>query len=276
MEYNHEVILPNEDLPFKLFLFEGECGNYFRDRHWHRSVEIFAVFEGGLTFSLMGMDQKLNPGDFMLVNSNEIHSVDSPLPNQTVVVQIPLQTFADYFTGEQYIRFTHDPKAHDAQVMKLIKEMYGAYTEKKPGYEMKVKSGYYMLLYLLVTKYREMDVTQDMLKQNRKLNRLTTITNYIKENYREEISLESLAEIFGYAPAYLSRMFQKYAGINYKDYVRSIRVEYAFRELTGTDHTVSEIAVNNGFPNNKAFAKVFQKKYGMLPSEYRKGIPHRA
>lgn len=271
MEYNHEVILPNEDLPFKLFLFEGEHGNYYRDRHWHRSIEIFAVFEGGLTFSMLGTDQELKPGDFMLVNSNEIHSVDSPLPNRTVVVQIPLQTFADYFTEEQYIRFSHDPKTHDAQVMKLIKEMYASYTEKKPGYEMKVKSGYYMLLYLLVTKYRETDVAQDLVKQNKKLNRLTTITNYIKENYREELSLESLAGIFGYAPAYLSRMFQKYADINYKDYVQSVRVEYAFRELTGTDHTVSEIAANNGFPNNKALAKAFQKKYGMLPSEYRKG-----
>lgn len=275
MEYNHEVILPNEDLPFKLFLFEGERGNYFRDKHWHRSIEIFAVFEGGLTFYLMETEQQLKPGDFMLVNSNEIHSVDSPLPNQTVVVQIPLQTFSGYFTGEQFIRFTHDPKLHDAQVMKLIKEMYTTYMEKKPGYEMKVKSGYYMLLYLLVTKYREMDVTQRMLKQNKKLNRLTTITNYIKENYREEISLESLAGIFGYAPAYLSRMFQKYAGINYKDYVQSVRVEYAFRELAGTDHTVSEIASNNGFPNSKAFTKAFQKKYGMLPSEYRRSISRR-
>ncbi len=272
MEYNHEVIVPNEDLPFKLFLFEGEKGNYFRDRHWHRSIEIFAVFEGSLTFSLLGMDQELKPGDFMLVNSNEIHSVDSPLPNQTVVVQIPLQTFADYFTEEQYIRFTHDPKVHDAQVMKLIKEMYTAYTEKNIGYELTVKSGYYKLLYLLVTKYRETEVSGDMVKQNKKLNRLTAITNYIKENYREELSLEALAGIFGYAPSYLSRMFRKYAEINYKDYVQSVRVEYAFQELTGTEHTVSEIAENNGFPNNKAFVKAFHKKYGMLPSEYRKYI----
>lgn len=272
MEYDHEVILPNEDLPFRMFLFEGEHGNYFRDKHWHRSIEIFAVFEGELTFYLMETEQRLDPGDFMLVNSNEIHSVDSPLPNQTVVVQIPLQAFSDYFTGEQFIRFTHDPKANDAQVMDLIKDMYAAYTQKDPGYEMKVKSGYYMLLYLLVTKYREMDVTQDMLKQNKKLNRLTIITNYIKENYREEISLESLAGIFGYAPAYLSRMFQKYAGINYKDYVRNVRVEHAFRELTGTDHTISEIACNNGFPNSKALTKAFQKKYKALPSEYRRRI----
>lgn len=270
MEYNHEVIVPNEDLPFKLFLFEGEKGNYFRDKHWHRSIEIFAVFEGSLKFYLNDDLRQLNAGEFMLVNSNEIHAVDAMKPNQTVVVQIPFQTFADYFTGEQYIRFTHQSTLQDGHVMELIREMYQTYIEKAAGYEMKVRSGYYMLLYLLVTEYRELDVREELLKQNKKLNRLTTITNYIKEHYKEELSLESLAEIFGYAPAYLSRMFQKYAGINYKDYLQSVRVEYAFQELSHKGHTISEAALNNGFPNSKAFAKAFQKKYGMLPSEYRR------
>lgn len=50
MEVTHELIVPNEDLPFKMFLFEGKNGNYFRDKHWHRSVEIFAVFDGNLEF----------------------------------------------------------------------------------------------------------------------------------------------------------------------------------------------------------------------------------
>ena len=104
----------------------------------------------------------------MLVNSNEIHSVDSPLPNQTVVVQIPLQTFADYFTEEQYIRFTHDPKVHDAQVMRLIKEMYTAYTEKNIGYELTVKSGYYKLLLSACDKVSGNKASGDMVKQNKK------------------------------------------------------------------------------------------------------------
>ena len=37
-KYSHELIVPNEDLPFKMFLFEGSQGNYFRDKHWHRSI----------------------------------------------------------------------------------------------------------------------------------------------------------------------------------------------------------------------------------------------
>ena len=81
MEFSHELIVPNEDLPFKVFVFEGREGNYFRDKHWHRSVEIFAVFEGELSFYINEEKYPLRPGEFMLVNSNEIHSVDSPEQN---------------------------------------------------------------------------------------------------------------------------------------------------------------------------------------------------
>ncbi len=270
MEFSHELIMPNQGLPFKVFLFEGGEGKYFRNKHWHRSVELFAVYEGSLNFYLNEQIYPLRTGEFMLVNSNEIHSVDSPEPNRTVVLQIPLKTFEDYFTGEQYIRFTHTAKEQDKEVMRLIGDIYASYEEQLCGYEMKVKSLYYMLLYLLVTEYREMDVTPDMVKWHKNLNRLSLITDYIKENYDSDLSLETLAEIFGYSPTYLSRMFQKYAGINYKSYLQSIRLERAFQELANTEHTISEAALNNGFPNSKALAKAFQKKYGILPSEYLK------
>ena len=46
MDYKHELVIPNEDLPFRLFLFEGKDGNYRVPKHWHRSVEIFLVLEG--------------------------------------------------------------------------------------------------------------------------------------------------------------------------------------------------------------------------------------
>ena len=31
MEFSHELVLPNEDLPFRMFLFEGKDGNYVRE-----------------------------------------------------------------------------------------------------------------------------------------------------------------------------------------------------------------------------------------------------
>ena len=269
MEFSHELIMPNEDLPFKMFLFEGACGNYFRDKHWHRSVEIFAVFEGSLDFYLNREVHPLRSGEFMLVNSNEIHSIDAGSRNCTVVLQIPLKTFEKYYTAELFIRFTHDRCEKDAEVMELIRDMYTTYCEKQCGYEMKVVSRYYMLLYLLVSAYRESEVSPDVLKANKRLGALSMITNYMKENYRSDLSLDSLAEVFGCSPAYLSKMLKKYAGINYKAYLQSIRLEYAYQELVNTERTISSIAMDHGFASSKAFTRAFQAKYGMSPSEYR-------
>ena len=103
MEYSHEIVLPNEDIPFRMFIFEGRDGNYIREKHWHRSIEIFALFEGELEFYVNEIRYPLHPGEFMLVNSNEIHSIHSPKKNLTVVLQIPLSTFEKYYTDEKFI-----------------------------------------------------------------------------------------------------------------------------------------------------------------------------
>lgn len=94
--------------------------------------------------------------------------------------------------------------------------MYVTYQKKKTGYELKVQSYFYMLVYLMVTKYRKVDVSAEIVRDHKNRNRLSTITNYIKDNYQKDLSLEGLAQIFGYSPTYLSRMFRKYAEINYK------------------------------------------------------------
>ncbi len=270
MVYSHEIILPNDDIPFKMFIFEGKDGNYVRKKHWHRSIEIFALFEGELEFYVDEARYSLRPGEFMLVNSNEIHSIFSPKRNQTVVLQIPLTTFEKYYTDEKFIYFSHSSRLQDEEVMHLLRDMYHTYHEKPCGYELKVQGQFYMLLYILVTKYRETDVNEKVIQNSRKLDRLSQITAYMEENYREDISLESLAEIFGYSATYLSRMFRKYAKTNYKACLDDIRLEHAVKELADTRLPIGEVVFRNGFPNSRAFVKVFKKRYGMLPKEYRR------
>ena len=231
-EYQHEVIVTNEGLPFKLFAFEGQAGGYVRDKHWHRSIEIFAVWEGKMYFTLHDNKFQLNGGEFVIVNSNEVHSIVAPEVNRTVVLQIPQDTFA----------------ANKLQVLSL----------------------YYELLYILVTKYRKFNVNDEILKNSKQLKKLSNITRFMKDHYAESLTLESMAEQFNYSPSYLSRMFQKHAGINFKDYLLGIRLEHAVRELEETNGQIVDIALGNGFPNSKSFSNAFREKYGILPSEYRR------
>ena len=67
-----------------------------------------------------------------------------------------------------------------------------------------------------------------------------------------------------------SKIMQKF---NYKTYLQDIRMAYAYRDLLNTDHTISQIALDNGnFAAAGAFSGEFQKRYGVLPSEMRKQI----
>lgn len=265
----HELIVPEAGFPFKLFSFEGRNGNYRREKHWHRSIEIFAVSQGELEFYIDDRLWHLSEDEFMIVNSNEIHSVDSPLPNETIVLQIPLKLFEDYFTGEQFIWFTHEPGRRDERFMELLKALYETYCEKKCGYDMKMNSIFYNIMYLLVKDYRLMDLDDDFIRKNKNLNRLSSITSYMKDNYADDLSLEEVARIFGYSPNYLSRMFQKYAGITYKSYLQNVRLGYAVKDLEKGKYSITETALRCGFSGSKALARAFQKKYGMLPSEYK-------
>ena len=102
-KYQHEMIVTDAGFPFKLFLFEGYNGKYIRDKHWHRSIEIFAVQKGELDFILDNTHYHLAEGEFIIVNSNEVHAIHAAKPNHTIVLQIPLNQFTAYFTGEHLV-----------------------------------------------------------------------------------------------------------------------------------------------------------------------------
>ena len=124
MEFQHELIIPNEGLPFKVFLFEGGNGNYVREKHWHTSIEIFAVLEGHLEFFMNKEEYPLKAGEQLIINSNEIHSIRAVEKNKTVVLQIPLKQFENYFTAQRFIRFRSQNETADVKLASLIKKLY--------------------------------------------------------------------------------------------------------------------------------------------------------
>lgn len=256
MEFQHELIIPNEDLPFKLFLFEGGSGNYVREKHWHTSIEIFAVLNGELSFFLNEEEHPLRAGEFLIINSNEMHSIHAPKENQTVVFQIPLKQFENYFTAQRYIRFssTSGDARQDVHMSKLIRKLYQVYAEGGTGYDFRTRSLYYEILYLLVKYYRVTEVEEKELRYSRRLDALSKIIGYMREHYTEELKLMDVAATFGYSAEYLSRMFKKYAKVNFKTYLQDIRMTYAYRELMNTDKTISQIAMDNGFCTSRAFS----------------------
>ena len=216
MEFQHELIIPNEGLPFKIFLFEGGQGHYEREKHWHTSIEIFAVLKGRLTFFLNDEEYPLEAGELIIINSNEIHSIYAPEKNETVVLQIPLKQFEKYFTAQRFIRFTSaarlakdkNTKAPDNRKLAFfIEELHKVYQAREEGWEYRTMALYYNVLYLMVKDYRETKAEQAEIQDSRRLDALSKITTYMREHYTEDLKLSDMAALFGYSDAYLSRMF---------------------------------------------------------------------
>lgn len=64
--------------------------------------------------------------------------------------------------------------------------------------------------------------------------------------------------------------FVKYLGINYIEYVNTLRLEKAKEMLGNSKMNVSEVAERTGFESLSYFSKQFKKKYGVSPQDFRK------
>lgn len=93
--------------------------------------------------------------------------------------------------------------------------------------------------------------------------------DFLREHYREPISMEMLAEYFHLNPRYFSTVFKKREGISPIDYLTQVRMEAAKSTLKNTDIPASEIASLVGYEDPRYFYKVFKKYTGLTPTEYR-------
>lgn len=96
------------------------------------------------------------------------------------------------------------------------------------------------------------------------------VKRYIREHYKEDISLSMLADMVHISPVYLSRLFKKEEGINFLDYLNQYRIEVSKKLLQDISCNIIEVAEQSGFNNTKYFSRIFKKAVGITPSEYRK------
>lgn len=274
-EYKHELIIPNESIPVKIFSFSAHNDFRIIPKHWHRSAEILYVRRGQLNIYLNKKTYKLKQNDFMYINSKEVHSTQSPIDNDVIVLQIP-GDFLEKYSNEDHLVIkcnTIDIKDNSKldEIKKIIYQMYLFSEKKDKAFHLKIYSFLFDLGYILV-KYFQMETKEIDIYSNKYLDRLSEICNYMKENFRENITLNSVANQFGYSPQYLSRMFQKYTNSTFLSYLNAIRLDFAYKQITQTDLSILEIAENNGFANVKSLNKLFKDTYGITPSNYRKKL----
>lgn len=99
---------------------------------------------------------------------------------------------------------------------------------------------------------------------------INTILDYIHNHYDEEINLTTLADIMHLSRHYVSRFFKDAVGMNFIDYLTAYRVEKAKQLLMRTEDSISEISGAVGYIDSAYFSKLFKKKVGQSPYQFRK------
>jgi AraC-like DNA-binding protein len=115
---------------------------------------------------------------------------------------------------------------------------------------------------LASSSYAKIEVTSDS-------RRVEKVRRYVSEHYREEIRLSQMADLAGMSSAAFSRFFKLHTGRNLSDYIIDMRLGYASRLLVDSSQSIAEIGYACGFNNLSNFNRIFKKRKGCSPSEFR-------
>lgn len=283
MDFKHELIQFNDDIPIKLYngkvvLKDDIERTTIIAKHWHSNIEIFYIITGSIDLWVNSEKYELGNDNLIVVNINEIHSSQYREKGDGVLLQIPYEFVKTYYPNIDGISFTcnsvEDKNNSEKYGMlkTMLREIDHIYNERKDGYVLKTYSLLFDILFELVTNFSMSMPDKETIKSKKNLDRLTQIVEYVKENRKIDLSLDMVAEEFNLTPQYLSKYFKKYMGISYIKYLNSLRLENAYKELVNTDLSITNIAIENGFPDTKAFSKLFRSIYSANPGEYRKNL----
>lgn len=96
--------------------------------------------------------------------------------------------------------------------------------------------------------------------------------DYAEQHYREDISIQDLADYCSINTNYASQIFKQELGISFVSYLTSLRIEHAIWLLTHTEQTIFSIATQVGYSDYFYFAKVFKKVKGCTPTAFRQAL----
>lgn len=99
--------------------------------------------------------------------------------------------------------------------------------------------------------------------------RVDKVQKYIAHHYNEDIRLEDMAAMVDMTPVAFSRFFRQRSGRTLSDYIIDIRIGSAARMLIDTTNTVAEICYDCGFNTLSNFNRLFKRKRGCSPKEFR-------
>lgn len=237
------------------------CGEF--KTHWHDFVEIEFILSGNGQYIIDGEKYDIEknmlffmtPINFHRVIINDTAEIVNIMFSENICNNNTLFTLASGIS-ENAVHFSEP----DAMFVKcLLNELETAVGQKDKVYYSSILD---TLLLKTVKRTRNKSIPTLTYVQSAML--------YVLNNFRSEVKLSDIADYVGLSPAYLSSVFSKESGVNFKEYLNSIRFEYAKKMLTYSDMSVSEVCYESGFDDYANFIRSFKARFGISPGKFKK------
>ena len=240
--------------------------------HLHQYCEIEMITDGEIEITVSGVKHIAKKGDIALIPPFKVHSFHTPNRVDMLIMTLPNFFLPEAVSFEEltakrdkYVFTATDPLwnyLYETGFHKTRTKRSFTLPEDRPIIH-RLQSSIHLILaeFLSVTRAREVSASE---------NTLSRILLYVANHFTEDITLSSIGEALGYNPKYVSACFCAIDGVNFRDFINSLRIEKAKALLVTTDNTVLAIALECGFKNESTFHRVFLDTVGVTPAKYRK------
>ena len=117
------------------------------------------------------------------------------------------------------------------------------------------------------------DLAKAVVIKNQKSDGIVTkAQEYIRQNFRKDLTLEEVAQTAGISPYYFSKLFKEGTGMNFTEYITGLRIERAKQLLSNRELSIKQVCLDSGYGNPNYFSRIFKKWTGITPTEFRDGI----
>lgn len=247
--------------------------------HYHQDHELIYILKGSVQLKNGSGTYLLQEGDVFTNSGHEVHGLKAAAcDNAVAVIQISNQFFARYFPelGKACFRtYVNNDKYRRLDTLrKMLLDILYNYTRRSFNYKSTCTAQMIDVIRYL-KRYFNLFAFEDRLVVNFKndnpviLARISHIINYIYENHRDKVTLQTLAEREHLSTFYLSHLVREHMGISFQELLCFARVEMSEIPLLETDRRISAIARDCGFSATSYYCKYFVKWFGHTPQEHR-------
>lgn len=248
--------------------------------HWHSALEIITPVENYYDAHVNNTLYHVMPGEIIIIPPGELHSLTAPETGKRFIFlfDISFITKLKGFSGIQslliqplHITKENYPKIYE-DVYSLLIQMRNEYFSQNEYSELMI---YSLLLNLFVKLGYNQLATNDffpnvrLYKRKEYIQKFNSLLEFIDTHYMEDLNLEDIAASIGFSKYHFIRLFKQYTGLTFCDYVNLRRTKMAEELLEKPDYSITEVALQSGFPSISTFNRLFKQQKGCTPSEYR-------